>query len=238
MISFIVPAYNEELCLAATLDALHSAGRALGEQYEIIVADDGSTDRTAAIAEDNGARVVSFTNRQIAATRNSGARESTGELLIFVDADTIVDNQVVLCAVEAMRAGAVGGGAAFQFDELVPLYARIILKITVRFFREAGWAAGCFLFCTRSAFLTAGGFDERYYAAEEIAMSRSLKRQGKFVILEQLVTTSARKLQAYSARELISLMIRMALRGTGSLKQRQGMDYWYAQRRDDHRSDA
>jgi GT2 family glycosyltransferase len=137
-----------------------------------------------------------------------------------------------------MRAGAVGGGAAFRFDEPVPLYARITLKISVRLFREIGWAAGCFLFCTRSAFSVAGGFDERFYAAEEIAMSRSLKRQGKFVVLEQSVRTSARKLQAYSALELLSLMIRMALRGTRSLKQRQGMDYWYAQRSDDQRNDA
>ena len=209
MISFIVPAYNEELCLAATLDALHSAGRALDEQYEIIVADDGSTDRTAVIAEDKGARVVSFTNRQIAATRNSGARESTGELLIFVDADTIVNDRVVLGAVEVMRAGAVGGGAAFRFDGPVPTFARITLKISVRLFREIGWAAGCFLFCTRSAFFAAGGFDEKFYAAEEIAMSRSLKRQGKFVVLKQSVSTSARKLQAYSAWELLSLIIRI-----------------------------
>lgn len=50
MIPFVVPAYNEEQCLADTLDALHAAGRGLGEPYELVVADDASTDRTAAIA--------------------------------------------------------------------------------------------------------------------------------------------------------------------------------------------
>ena len=238
MISFIVPAYNEERCLAATLDALHAAGRALGERYELVVADDASTDRTAAIAQEKGAVLVSVANRQIAATRNSGAQEATGELLIFVDADTIVNEAVVRSAVQAMRAGAVGGGAAIRFDEPVPTYARILLRVIVWLFRGIGWASGCFLFCTRSAFCAAGGFDERFYGAEEIVMSRALKRQGNFVILTQAVITSARKLRTYSAREVLILMARMALRGTKAVKQRQGMDFWYARRRDDPRNDA
>ena len=82
------------------------------------------------------------------------------------------------------------------------------------------------------------GFDERYYGAEEIVMSRALKRQGKFVILKQAVTTSARKLRTYSVRETMAFMARMALRGTKALKQRKGMEFWYAERRADPRNDA
>lgn len=238
MISFIVPAYNEEQCLAETLDALHSTGVALGEAYEVLVADDGSTDQTAAIAEQKGAIVVSAAHRQIAATRNSGAKVATGDWLIFVDADTLVNVDVVRAAVEAMRAGAVGGGAGLCFDEPVPAYARFLLRVIVRIFRVTGVATGCFLFCTRDAFTAVGGFDERYYGAEEIVMSRALKRQGKFVILKQTVTTSARKLRTYSTRETIQMMVRMALRGTKALKQRQGMEFWYAERRADPRNDG
>lgn len=238
MISFIIPAYNEERCLADTLDALHAAGSGLGEPYELVVADDASTDRTAAIALEKGAILVSVANRQIAATRNSGAQRATGELFIFVDADTIVNELVVRCAVQAMRAGAVGGGAGFRFDEPVPPYARFLLRVFVRLFRAIGWAAGCFLFCTRSAFTATGGFDESYYGAEEIVMSRALKRHGKFVILTQSVTTSARKLHTYSVREVLILFAGMALRGTKAVKQRQGMEYWYARRNDDPRNDA
>lgn len=238
MISFIVPAYNEAQCLAATLDALHAAGRALGESYEVVVADDASTDQTVAIAQECGAVVVTACNRQIAATRNSGASVATGELLIFVDADTVVNLQVVRAAVEAMRAGSAGGGAAIEFDEPVPTYARLLLRIIVRLFRAVGWATGCFLFCTRSAFSAVGGFDERFYGAEEIVMSRALKRQGEFVILKQAVTTSARKLRTYSTREVLMMLARMTLRGTKALKQRQGMDFWYAERRGDPRKDA
>jgi glycosyltransferase involved in cell wall biosynthesis len=238
MISFIVPAYNEEQCLAETLDALHATGLALGEAYEVLVADDGSTDQTAAIAVQKGAVVISATHRQIAATRNSGARVARGEWLIFVDADTVVNVDVVRAAVDAMRSGAVGGGAGIRFDEPVPAYARLMLRVIVRVFRWVGMATGCFLFCTRAGFNAVGGFDERYYGAEELVMSRALKRQGKFVILKQTVTTSARKLRTYSVRETMTFMAGMALRGTKALKQRKGMEFWYAERRADPRKDA
>ena len=236
MISFIVPAYNEAQCIAATLTSLHQAGQALGEAYEVVVADDGSTDQTAAIAAHHGALVASVSHRQIAATRNSGALVSAGEFLVFVDADTLVNPEVVRAAVDAMRNGAVGGGSSMQFDEPVPLYARFLLRVIMRVFRTVGLAAGCFLFCTRDAFAAVGGFDEKYYGAEELVMSRALKKlagRGRFVILKQSVTTSARKLRTFTVWETLVFMTGTALRGTRALKQREGMDFWYAERRDD-----
>jgi glycosyltransferase involved in cell wall biosynthesis len=233
MISFIVPAYNEERLLGATLDALHAAGRAVGEPYEVVVVDDASTDRTAIIARRHGAVLVSVAHRQIAATRNSGARKATGDWFIFVDADTIVTEAVVRSAVEALRGGAAGGGAAVEFDGAVPLYARLLMPVLVWSFRTAGLAAGCFLFCTRNAFIAVGGFDEAFYGAEELVMSQALKRHGKFVVLRQAVTTSGRKLRTHSVREMLAVLARLALRGPGAVKQRQGMDLWYAERRED-----
>src|SRR4051794_17318953 len=124
MITFIIPAYNEERLLGGTVQAVHTAARAVGEPYEVAVADDASTDQTAAVAERNGARVVRVARRQIAATRNAGAREAKGDFLIFVDADTLVNEAVVRGAVGALRGGAAGGGAAVRFDGPLPLYAR------------------------------------------------------------------------------------------------------------------
>ena len=91
MISFIVPAHNEQTCLGRTLQAIHESARAAGLPYEIIVADDASTDATAEVARQNNARVVSVNHRQIAATRNSGASAAQGGQLFFVDADTIIN---------------------------------------------------------------------------------------------------------------------------------------------------
>src|SRR5215510_10727190 len=141
-ISFIIPAYNEEQLLGRTLKAIDQAARPLGEPVEVIVADDASTDRTAAIAREHGAHVVSVKCRQIAATRNAGARRAHGDLLVFVDADTIVTEAVVGAAIAAMRGGAVGGGCAFRFDGRVPPYGRVLAAVAVPLYRTLGLASG------------------------------------------------------------------------------------------------
>ena len=238
MTSFIVPAWNEAGLIGATINAIHAACRALDEPYEVIVADDGSTDETATIAGRHDARVVKVAHRQIAATRNSGAREAKGDFLIFVDADTIVNETVVRTAIDAMRKGAVGGGAADGLDADVPWYAKVMMPIFVFAFRSAGLAAGCFVFCTRKAFDAVGGFDETYFGGEEIIFSRAMKRQGRFVVLKHAILTSGRKLRTHSPIEVWAFMIRLAFRGTKGVRQREGMDLWYAPRRRDPKDDG
>ncbi len=233
MISFVVPAFNEELLIGRTLAALRDAGEASGEPFEIVVADDASTDRTPEIAREHGARVLAVRNRQIAGTRNAGARAATGEMLIFVDADTIVTREVVRAAVTAMRAGAAGGGCDFRFDGEVPLYGRLMLRTAIPLYRLIGLASGCFLFCTRRAFEVTGGFNEELFAAEEAAMSRALHRAGRFVVLRESVTTSGRRLRTYSGRELFGILFRLLLSGERGLRSRDGKDLWYGDRRPD-----
>ena len=72
MISFIVPAYNEEHELSDTLAAIRDAASGAARPYEIVVVDDASTDATAKIASDAGAKVIPINRRQIAAARNAG----------------------------------------------------------------------------------------------------------------------------------------------------------------------
>lgn len=111
MLSFIIPAYNGALLIGRTIQRVHDAARALGVAYEIVVADDASTDRTPEIAAAGGARVVTVSNRQIAATRNAGARAAEGDRFIFVDADTVVSEGGVRGAHDAMVGGAAGGSS-------------------------------------------------------------------------------------------------------------------------------
>ena len=127
MLSFAVPAHNEEQLLGATLRAIREAAGALDEPFEMVVADDASTDGTAAVARALGAHVVSVRHRRIAAARNAAARAAHGDLLVFVDADTLVTEAAVRAAVLAMRRGAAGGGSAIRFDGRVPLYGRILV---------------------------------------------------------------------------------------------------------------
>ena len=224
-LSIIIPAHDEEVLLGATIDALHQAARSVGEEYEIVVVDDSSTDRTADVAAAHAARVVRADVHQIAAARNAGARAAVGGMLVFVDADTIVQPQVLCEAVEAMREGAVGGGAGARFEGSAPRWAHAAIGFAAWILRTAGWAAGCFFFARRAPFERVGGFDERYFASEEIHLSRALKRLGQFVILPHAVLTSARKAEVYTMRHSLWLMLRMLW--PGSLKRREGLDFWY-----------
>jgi len=233
LVAFVVPAHNEEPLLPATLRAIHDAAAACEIEYEIIVADDASTDRTAHVAADSGARVVSVQHRQISATRNSGARAASGDVLVFVDADTVINKDVLRRALAIVSEGAVGGGAAVRFDGRVPSYARVPLPALTAMMRWMRLAAGCFVFCTRSAFEAAGGFDERLFGAEEIALSIALKRLGRFVILRETVLTSGRKLRTYSGLEVLGIMARAALSGGKMLERRDQMGLWYDPRRED-----
>jgi glycosyltransferase involved in cell wall biosynthesis len=204
-----------------------------GERYELIVVDDASTDQTSAVAASRGAAIIRVAHRQIAAARNAGAKAATGDLLFFVDADTSISAEILRSAIGAIRNGAVGGGAAVAFDGPVPLYARLLLRLLMLTFRMNRLAAGCFVFCTRAAFLTVGGFNEAYYCAEEVVLSRALGRQGRFVVLQESVTTSARKFRTYSTRELLTSMFRIAVRGPKAMQRREGLDLWYGERRND-----
>jgi len=233
MISFIVPAYNEERLIGGTLAALHDAMAGLRRAYEIIVVDDNSSDQTATIATQFGARVVHVCVHQIAATRNAGACQAAGEIFFFVDADTQVNRAVLGAALAAWRQGVVGGGAVVQFEGRLPRYAKMSVSLWNCFSRTARLAAGCFLFCTREAFQSTGGFDETFYCAEDLVFSRGLKRHGRFVILPEPVFTSARKLRAYSGWKLMAMTGSMLLRGPKALKQRRGLEFWYDRQRQD-----
>jgi glycosyltransferase involved in cell wall biosynthesis len=230
MLSFVVPAYNEEKYLGPTLASIHEAALAVGEPYEIVVADDASTDATSRVAEAGGARVVPVEKRQIAGTRNAGAKAAQGEWLVFVDADTQVNADVVRGAVEALRAGAVGGGAAVRFAD-GPRWLHWLMFLFVPVFRLARFAAGCFVFARRDAFEAIGGFDEAFYASEEIHLSRALARHGRFVVLRQAVTTSARKTETHTFWQMMKLMTMIGLRGPAGLKSRKHTAFWYPEKR-------
>lgn len=233
MISFVIPAWNEERLIGRTIETLHGSARDAGAAYEIVVSDDASDDATAEIARAAGARVVRCGRRHIAAARNAGARAAAGTLLVFVDADTIVPAAVLRGAIDAVRRGAVGGGALVRFDGRIPLYARALTPLFGRVFMAGRLAAGCFLFCTREAFEAAGGFDETLYVSEEIGLSRALSRQGRFVVLSETVVTSGRKLRAFTGWEVLGLLGTLALRGTKALRDRKALGFWYGARRED-----
>ena len=233
MISFIVPAHNEQAGLGRTLQAIHDAARAAGQPYEIIVVDDASTDATADIARRHQSTVLPVNHRQIAATRNSGARAANGSRLFFVDADTTINPRAVASALRCLDQGAVGGGSPVKFDGVVPLYARLISFLSVIGTKLAGSTGGAFMFCTRDAFQDTGGFDERLFCGEEVAMVLALKREGRFVVLWDWVLTSGRRVRAVSGLQVLALVARVLFSPVKFLTRRSSVqNIWYDSNRE------
>ena len=236
MISFVIPAHNEERLIGRTLQSINAAARGVGRPYQIVVADDASSDRTAEVAREHGARVVTIQRRQIAAARNAGAREALNDLncnvLFFLDADTCLPEATLRAALDALASGAVGGGAAVQFHGPVPRWASVMLSMFSFVFRLMRWSGGCFVFCRRDAFEAAGGWNEGVFAGEELWMCQALKRRGRFVILREPVITSGRKVRDHSAREVLTNLARIAFRGPGGVRERKGLEMWYGPRQE------
>jgi len=227
-LSFVIPAHNEEALLGATLKAISAAAEAAGEPLELIVVDDDSSDRTAEWAAAYGAKVVAVNFRKISAVRNAGARVATGDVLIFVDADTLVPPATLAAALQALKGGAIAGGAWVKLESGVPLWGRILTSLVTGIYFRLGHAPGCFLFTRREAFATAGGFDENYYATEEMHLSKALKQLGPFVLVREPVITSGRKFRVFTPWAFIRLAARFITGGgLRSLQRRDGLDMWY-----------
>lgn len=233
MISFIIPAHNEERYLGRTLQSVRQAAAAVAVAHEIVVVDDASTDATATLAASNGARVLRVQHRQIAAVRNAGARVASGSHFFFVDADTVVPEPVLRGALEALAGGAVGGGASIRFEGRMPLWARLLVPRAIRWLHAKRIAGGCFLFCRRDAFEAVGGFDEALFASEEISLSLALGRLGDFRILSEEVLTSGRKLRTYSGLYHLRVLLELMIRGPRAVRRRDGLELWYEGRRED-----
>jgi glycosyltransferase involved in cell wall biosynthesis len=232
VLSFIVPAYNEELELPSTIAAIGVAAASTNQDYELIVVDDASTDATAEIAREAGAQLVSINRRQIAAARNAGANIARGEILFFVDADTRINAAHIVDALAALRDGAVGGSARVAADGAIPLWGRIFLTVFCAIYFANNLGAGAFLFTTRKNFDAVGGFDEQLFIGEEVYFSLAMKKLGRFKILREPILTSGRKLRMYSAGKILSQSFSIAIRGRRAACSREKLDVWYDGKRE------
>jgi len=208
--SFIVSAHNEQRYLPATIRALRHGIQQLELIAEIIVINDTSTDDTGKIATELGARVIDVSLRNIGAVRNAGAAAAKYPWLIFVDADTIVPSGTIQQSLKTLADGFAGGGAHVEIPNRYELFfvkRWMYYAVVIVWQYVFGWAAGCYMFCRKEYFDSFGGFDEQYYAAEELFFSQQLKNIGEFRLVRPPVLTSARKLKQYSVWELSRFLL-------------------------------
>ena len=239
-ISIVVPAFNEEKLLSETLIAIQKAASGFVEngcEWELIVCDNNSTDRTAEVAVAAGARLAFEPINQIGRARNSGAGIATGEWLIFIDADSHPSRGLLQDVLREIKSGrTLAGGATLSmvtdswFAQGLIRFWNMVSQIKKQF-------AGSFIFIDAAAFRELGGFDTSLYASEEIDLSkranRLARRWGKRVrILNQHpLVTSARKLHLYTPREHLRFLGRTLLERGGTLRRRESCGIWYDGRR-------
>lgn len=239
-ISIVIPAFNEEKLIEKSLQAIGVAVSSFhrrGWETEIIVCDNNSTDRTAEFARGAGAKVVFEPINQIGRARNCGAAAATGDWILFVDADSFPSAGLIGEVAKVIASGkAIAGGSTVRLDSS---------NSTARFFthlwnvtsRVLHWVAGSFIFCEATAFRTVGGFNNEFFAGEELDLSKRLKRfarsqKKKIVIVSKYpLLTSDRKIHLYRRGELCRFFLKAFFRPSATMKNRDACSPWYDGRR-------
>jgi rSAM/selenodomain-associated transferase 2 len=203
-LSIIMPVLNEAAGIEAALAAL-ALYRARG--IEVIVVDGGSQDGTVEKARPLADRVLTAT-RGRAAQMNTGAAAATGDVFLFLHADTQLPDHVDRLVLDGLaRSGKVWGHFDVRFDSGLGFVAFMMNWRS----RLTGIATGDqALFVTRAAFERAGGFP-LIALMEDVVLSSRLKRMGKPLALHARVTTSARRWRRHGVMRTILLMWKLRL---------------------------
>ena len=204
-VSVIIPAYNEEQCLLETLERIGKALSMIACSFEIIVVDNDSQDKTKQIAEAFGAKVFLETKHNIGKVRNTGAENSTGDVLIFIDADTLVPEtlfQKITAVMEDEKC--FGGAVAVEYENFKRKWMKYYLagwKFWGKFFNMAQGAAQ---FCRKPVFEELKGYDPTIFMGEDVEfywrLSKYAKRNNGYLhfVEQPKVKTSARRFDKMS----------------------------------------
>jgi len=180
-ISLVIPAHNEGRFLPRLLDSVKVARehyRHGPDSIEVIVADNVSTDDTAAIARDRGCMVVRVEERRIASVRNGGAATAAGDVLCFIDADSEIHPETFDAIEDSLATGRVVAGATGVRMERWS----IGIAVTWVLFMPMVWLTRMdtgVVFCRNEDFLEIGGYDERRFFAEDVQLLWDLRRVGR-----------------------------------------------------------
>lgn len=206
-ISVVIPAHNEEDYLGATLDAL---SRQKCRPHEIVVVANGCTDRTGEVARGKCDRLVTLSQKNLGVARNLGARMTTGELLVFLDADTVLEPDSLRVIADKFSERDAGGTLKGRPDSDRFVYRLIYcLKNFINRFVTRNGSSGVIL-CWREHFTQVGGFDERLELRENSELIRRLKRFGGYKFIDATTaTTSMRRYERRGIARIVWLWVRL-----------------------------
>ena len=206
--SAIIPARNSERTIGECIQALQ---RSSTPPHEIVVVNDGSSDATSEIARRSGATTIDLPSRHDANhCRNLGATNVSGDILLFVDSDVVIQREAVQNALESLRDG--------QFDAVVGLYtakhrhpniASQYKNLWIRYSylksrRSIDWIFGAIAAIRKDAFGRASGFDRTlfmHHGGEDLELGKRMTHARPTIILNPLV--EAEHLKQHSLRSLL-----------------------------------
>ena len=186
-ISVVIPVLNEEKSIATTLAALAPL-----KPHELIIVDGGSSDRTAEICNRLGATVLS-SPRGRGLQMNHGARQATGDVLLFLHADTRLPGSAFGDILRALRnPQCVGGRFDVKLDGAHWVLGVVGAMISLRSRLSRVATGDQAIFVRREIFAELGGYPD-IPLMEDVAFSQALKRRGAVACLRSRVVTSARR---------------------------------------------
>ena len=218
-ISVSIPAHNEEYYLGKTLEALR---RQTCKAFEVVVIANGCSDHTAEIARGRCDQLIVLSQKSLGVARNLGARIAKGRLLIFLDADTLLDPKsletILAEFADSNAAGTVRGVPDVSNVKYRLMYG---MKNLVHRTSIHHGSSGVIL-CWKRHFMQTGGFDEGLEVRENSELIRRLKRFGKYKYLHNVrATTSMRRYDQRGFRRMIWLWLKLWIQSLfGDLHQR------------------
>lgn len=202
MLTIVIPARNEAKYLPNCLSAIERAKRHITSELEVIVVLNRCTDRTEEIARAAGCKIVENNSKNLSSIRNTGAFAATGEFLVTIDADSYMSERLLAKIESKLQDDNIIGGGVLMFPERWSLGIILTFLVLIPVALIYRISAGVF-FCRKSSFEAIGGFNEKWYSAEDIEFARRLRAHGKqnrkkfITIFSAWIVTSCRKFDEF-----------------------------------------
>jgi len=195
--SVIIPAHNEEKYIEKTL-------KSLPKSAEKIVICNGCTDITEKIAK-KFSKVISISEPNVSKARNEGAKKATGNILIFLDADTVIKSENFLDEIKKTLNNSVVGTTK-SISNSKSLRAKLAMNFK-NLFLWTGWSSGI-IFCKKEMFEKVNGFNESLTKKEDSNFIKKCLNFGSFGVADCFVITSMRRYEKYGYLKLMIYWIK------------------------------
>lgn len=182
MLSVIIPAFNEEKYIAETISSV----RKQLVPHEVIVVCNGCTDNTEKVTKKLADKVIVLKSRGVSRARNAGAKEAKYDMLVFLDADTVLSSRVFQAIMKKRGYGVARG---WTKSGKVKDYVFFFFKFTTQIFKSSSGL----IFTSKNIFYRAGGFNEKLSKFEDGKFLRRAGKFGSFHLLWTPVYTSTRR---------------------------------------------